>query len=84
MLQTAQVDPDQLKAPSILSNTTIRRSAVDREGLKPYWKSEKKVFQRLYQPQKEDWQDNSFLAVNCSPIFLNIGTTDETFKQSGE
>ena len=43
----------------------MRRSAVDREDLEPYWKSEKislgdqqsyylQVFQRLYQPQKED------------------------------
>ena len=45
----------------ILSDTTVRRSAVDREDLKPYWKSQKSsislhdqqsyylhVFQRLY------------------------------------
>ena len=49
------------KALVILSDTTVRRSAVDREDLKPYWKSEKghislgdqqsyylQVFQRLY------------------------------------
>ena len=30
-----------LKALAILSDTTVRRSAVDREDLKPYWKSEK-------------------------------------------
>ena len=58
---TAQVAPDPLKALAILSDTTVRRSAVDREDLKPYWKSEKghislgdqqfhylQVFQRLY------------------------------------
>ena len=58
---TAQVAPDLLKALAILSDTTVRRSAVDREDLKPYWKSEKdhislgdqqsyylQVFQRLY------------------------------------
>ena len=52
---------DLLKALAILSDTTVRRSAVDREDLKPYWKSEKghislgdqqfyylQVFQRLY------------------------------------
>ena len=38
VLQTPQVAPDVLKAPAILSDTTIRRSAVDREDLKPYWK----------------------------------------------
>ena len=64
---TARVAPDLLKALAILSDTTVRRSAVDREDLKPYWKSEKghislgdqqsyylQVFQRLHQPQKED------------------------------
>ena len=38
---TAQVAPDLLKALAVLSDTTVRRS-VDREGLKPYWKSEKR------------------------------------------
>ena len=37
---TARVAPDLLKALAILSDTTVRRSAVDREDLKPYWKSE--------------------------------------------
>ena len=50
-----------LKAFAILSDITVRRSAVDPEDLKPYWKSEKRhislgdeqsnylqVFQRLY------------------------------------
>ena len=55
---TARVAPDLLKALAILSDTTVRRSAVDREDLKPYWKSKKRprdqqsyylqVFQRLY------------------------------------
>ena len=60
-IATAQVAPDLLKALAILSDTTVRRSVVDREDLKPYWKSEKgqislgdqqsyylQVFQRLY------------------------------------
>ena len=64
---TARVAPDLLKTLAILSDTTVRRSAVDREDLKPYWKSENghislgdqqpyylQVFQRLHQPQKED------------------------------
>ena len=37
---TAQVAPDLLKALAILSDTTVRRSAVALEDLKPYWKSE--------------------------------------------
>ena len=36
----AQVAPDILKALAILSDVTVR-SAVDREDLKTYWKSEK-------------------------------------------
>ena len=39
---TARVASDLLKTLVILSNTTVRRSAVDRENLKPYWKSVKK------------------------------------------
>ena len=57
----SSVVPDLLKSLAFLSNTTIRRSAIDREDLKSYWKSEKgyislgdqqfcysQVFQRLY------------------------------------
>ena len=36
-----------LKAQAIISDTTVRRSAVDREDLKPYWKSEKRHFSFL-------------------------------------
>ena len=39
----AQSAPDLLKVVAILSDTTVRRSAVDREDLKPHWKSEKKA-----------------------------------------
>ena len=35
---TARVAPDLLKAVAILSDTTMRRSAVDQEDLKPYWR----------------------------------------------
>ena len=39
---TVRVVPDLLKALAILSDKTVRRSAVNRkEDLKPYWKSEK-------------------------------------------
>ena len=39
---TAWVAPDLLKALAILSDTTVRRSVVDWEDLKPHWKSEKR------------------------------------------
>ena len=38
----AQVAPDLLKAVAILLDLTIRRSVVDQEELKPYWKSVKR------------------------------------------
>ena len=38
---TARVAPDLLKVLAILSDTTVRRSAVDQEDLKPYWKQKK-------------------------------------------
>ena len=38
---TARVAQDLLEAIAILSGTTVRRSAVAQEDLKPYWKSEK-------------------------------------------
>ena len=37
----APVAPDLLKALAIVLDTTVRRSAVDQEDLKPYLKSEK-------------------------------------------
>ena len=40
-IATAQVAPDLLKALAILSDTIVRRYVVDREDLKPCWKSEK-------------------------------------------
>ena len=38
---TFRVSPELLKTLAILSDTTVRRSAVDREDLKSYWKSKK-------------------------------------------
>ena len=35
-------NPRTVKALAILSDTTVRRSAVDQEDLKPYWKSQKR------------------------------------------
>ena len=39
---TARVAPDLSKVLTTLSDTTVRRSVVDQEDLKPYWKSEKR------------------------------------------
>ena len=36
---TAQIATDLLKALAILSDTALSRSEVDKEDLKPYWKS---------------------------------------------
>ena len=41
---TAQVAPDLLKALAVLSDTTVKRSAVDWKDLKPYWESGKKPY----------------------------------------
>ena len=39
---TARVAPDLFYALVIISDTIVRRSAVDQEDLKPYQKSEKR------------------------------------------
>ena len=46
---TARVASDLLKALAILSDTTVRRSAVDQEDLNPYWKSEKRPHVSAFQ-----------------------------------
>ena len=93
----AQVSPDLLKALAILSDTTLRKSVVDREDLKPYWKSEKRPyfsrgstillftgFSKTLLTTERRLTGQYFLAVDLSPTFLNTGTTDETFQQSGK
>ena len=39
-IATVGVAPDVVKAIAILSSTTARKSAVDREDHKPHWKSD--------------------------------------------
>ena len=93
---TVWIASDLLKALAFLSDTTLKRSAVDREDLKPYWKSEKRahflddqqsyyleVSQRLLTTERRltGWK---FLAVSVSPASLNTGTTNETLEQSGK
>ena len=92
---TPQVAPDLLKALSILSDATIRRSAVDREDLKTYWKSEKRPhfsrwstillvtsFSKTLLTTERRLKGWYFLAVDLSPAYLKTGTTDGTFQQS--
>ena len=86
-----------IKCYAILSDTTVRRSAVDRQDLKPYWKSEKRPhfprgstillftsFSKTLLTTERRLTGRQFLAVDLSPTFLYTGTTDETFQQSGK
>ena len=69
-----------LKALAIVSDTTVRRSAVDREDLKPYWKSEKRplgdqqsyylqLFSKTLLTTERKLTRRQFLAVDLSPTF---------------
>ena len=93
----ARVAPDLWKALVVLSKTTVRRSAVDREDLKPYWKSYKGSqfsmwstillftnFSKTLLTTERRITGRWFLAVDIFPAFLNKVTTDETFQQSGK
>ena len=41
---TSWVGPDLLKCLKILSNTTVRRSAIEGKDPKPYWKLERRLY----------------------------------------
>ena len=41
------VVPDLLKALATLLDTTVIRSVVDQEDIKPYWKSEKRLYKNV-------------------------------------
>ena len=90
---TAPVGPDLLKALEILSDTTVKLSAVDQGDLKPYLKSEQRphfsrrsiilLFKSLsntLQTTERRLTGRSFLAADLSPKILNTGTTDETYQ----
>ena len=94
---TARVATDLLKALAILSDTTVRRSAVDREDLKPYLKSEKRPhfsrwstilsftsFSKTLLTTERRLTGGYFLVVDLSPTFLKTGNTNETLPQSGK
>ena len=74
--------PRPVKCLSILSDTTVRTSAVDWEDLKPYWKSEKGphffswsiilLFTRFSLPQKIFKNKTNSVAFFSSGHFSNI------------
>ena len=88
---TAQVAPDLIKVPAILSDAFFKWYAIEWEGLEPYWKSEKS-------PNFSSWSTRSkilptterkltglqFLAIDLFPTFLKVGSTDVTFQKSGK
>ena len=61
---TARVAPDLLTSPAILLDTFARLSAVDREDLKPHWKSDKR-------PHFLRWSSN-LLFTSFSRTLLSI------------
>ena len=89
---TARLASDLSKALTVLSDTTVRRSAVDQEDLKPYWQSEKRPhfsrwskilsFTSFSKTLITTERRRQFLAVEIYPTFLNTATTNQTFQQS--
>ena len=76
---TARVAPDLLKALAILSDTTVRRSSVDREDLKSHRKSEKGPhFSNLFQ-----WFIRNELKGNASKCHLLISSGENVHVNVG-
>ena len=85
-----------LKAIAVLSNTTVRRSAINQKDLKPYWKPQKRhtslgdqqafiyKFLKDFTNHRKNTNRAVVFAMYLSPTFLNTGTTDETLQQSGK
>ena len=87
---TAQVALNLFKAHRILTDTTVRRSAVELEDLKTYWKSEKgHISQSNHHKFLKDSTNyrkrtNKEVVFSCRPL-LNIlkhRTRGETFQES--
>ena len=89
----AQVAPKRLQALAILSNTTIKQSAVEQEDLKLYWKLENRPdfwmwstrilltsFWKILLSAKRGLKRLNFLATDLSPAFLKLGMSDETLQ----
>ena len=78
--------PDLLKTLVILSDATVKRSAVDREDLKPYRKSEKKTMFVLMINNPIIYKLFKGFTSYRKPFLniLNTVTTGKTFQQSGK
>ena len=83
---TAWAAPNLLKGLTILSDTTVWRPAVDRENLKPYYKSEIRLhfsrwsaslsftsFSKTLLTTERRQTGCWFLAIGFSPTFLKKG-----------
>ena len=90
---TAQVAPDLLKALAILSDMTVRRSAVDREDLKsekrPHFSRWSTIllftsFPKSLLPTEGRLTGQLLLAVDLSPTFSNAETTNAGFNLKGD
>ena len=94
---TAWVAPDLLRTLAILSDAIVRRSAVDRDDLKPYWKLNKRPyfsrwsrsllftsFSKTLLTTERRLTEWWFATMHLSPVFLNTRTTDENFQESGK
>ena len=81
--------PISVKSPSNSVIKTVRRSPVDREDLKPCWKSKKRshfsrrskilLFTKFsdFTNHRKKTNKAVILPVDLSPTFLNAGITDE-------
>ena len=87
--------PRPISNLAILSDTTVRRSTVDQEDLKPYWKSENMPpfsrrsslftsFSETLLTAERRLTGQWFLAMHLSPTFLNSRFTDKTSQLSGK
>ena len=65
---TGRVAPDLTKALAFLSDITVKKSAVDREYLKPHWKSKKR-------PHLSRW----LTRILCTKFSKTLLTTESHF-----
>ena len=89
----ARVAPNLLKALAIPSDTTVRRSTVDKEDLtgnqkRPHFSRWSTVLlftsSSNFTNHRKRLKGLQMFAVDLSSTFLNTRTTDETFKQSAK
>ena len=76
----AQVARYLFKALVILSDATVRRSAVDWEDLKGDWGDQRSYYLNTLLTTEQRLNRLQYLAVDLSATFLNTGPTYETFQ----